>query len=617
MLKKEFKEVLKQTLFLIISIFFLIYPIHLISSIFSEHSFIFSEYFLMFYQLFIFFFSFFLGLSLFSSEIRNNGIEYLLTFPYSRAKLLFYKIFPRLSVLLILYFVYLLLRFMSTIDPFLFTPIAFSSLYFSVFFISVSLSVLKDNFVANSIATMFLILLFVFAVNFVGYVAISLYFKTDMGFKLALFTVDSSFIIKPFYIFILSTLLALPFLLSFFLAFKKFDVRSSKRYLKTFFKYFIPMFLVGMILSFFIVHSSLDGYPYFDYYLTKNNKVIKNTFIKTYVYDGKNETEIPLFDARYYSVYEDDTFVYSTVNKRVTDKREWGLFRLNKNTLKVEKIYAPDEGLALMRKVYGYKDKIAVVELPKNFYKRKTGERSIIFIDTKTLKVKKIKFPYRAFYFCGVSEFEGSRLWIGYSMRKGGTAVYAVNESGEYKKILWSEKKPVYVNNKLITYRDGHFGFGSVSEKGYEEIKKIKIDKEYHFPLFPGFFGGDLDRKQARFIYGKKMYSSNDIDFIKLDMETFEIKKLKFDNIKRGVIRKLSGEGTLFLRFKEEGPAEINGVFRFEGDNLVPIEMFEGENYKLWEDIGVLNNGIIVRKKKGIRVYSLPDLKEKKFKKLK
>ncbi|MEN8153500.1 MAG: hypothetical protein ABFR75_05705 [Acidobacteriota bacterium] len=613
MLKKEIKEVLKQTFFLIISMFFFIYFLYLI---FMKQDFSFSDTFLIFYQMWLLFFSFFFGISLFSSEIRNKGVEYLLTFPVSRAKLLFYKIFPRFAVLLIFYFVYLGFRFMSSTDPFLFSSISFNSIYFSIFFISVSLSVLRDNFVANSVATFFLIILYIFTVNFVGYVVLSLYFKTDVGFGLALFTIDESFIIKPVYIFVLSTLLALPFLFSFFLAFKKFDVRSSRNYLKRFFKFFIPMFLVAMILSFFIVNSGLDGYPYFDYYLTKNNKVIKNAYSNTYVYDGNSRQEIPRFSARYYSSYEDKTFIYSSMYKRVQGKREWGLFRLNKDTLKIDKIYAPEGDNALVRKVYGYRDKIAVMETADNFYRKREGKRSIIFIDTGTLKINRVKNPNGFFSFCGVIESEGKRLWISHVIRKGGVAVYTVNEDGTSNKILWSERRPLYVNNRLISYRDGHFVFGQVSEAGYKEIKKVKIDREYHIPIYPGFFGGDLKRKYTRFIYGKKMYDRSDMDFLKVDLETLEIKMLSFDYIKRGIIRKLSGEGTLFLRFKETGPAEINGVFRFEGDKLVPVKIFEGEIFKFWMDIGIFNKGIMVRRKKGITIYSLPEYKELTFKKL-
>ncbi len=176
---------------------------------------------------------------------------------------------------------------------------------------------------------------------------------------------------------------------------------------------------------------------------------------------------------------------------------------------------------------------------------------------------------------------------------------------------------PLFVNEKLITYRDGHFVFGTISENGYEEIKRIKIDKEYYFPLSPGFSGGDLGRKYTRFLYGKRRYDVADVDFIKLDMETFNIKILKFDHIKRGLIRKLSGGEILFIRFKEGGPAEINGVFRFKGDELLPVKVFEDESYEIWKDFDFLKNGIIVRKKKGISIYSLPDFKEQKFKKLK
>ena len=252
MLIKEIKDTLTHTGFMLGTFVLFLSGLYISFSI-SGNEFDISAYFQFFYQVFIFLFSFLMGISLFSSEIRNNGFEYLLTLPYTRSKLLLTKIFPRLIMLIILYLGYMVIFALSTTKPFLITPELFNSLYFSLFFISTSLSVLRGNFVANSLVTMMMFSVYIVAANLVAWMVAVKYYGVQVGFRLSVFTIDAIYPFNKGVVPVLAGLLSIPFIASLFYGFKQYDIRSSKRYLKRFITLFIPLFLIGIVLSYIVL----------------------------------------------------------------------------------------------------------------------------------------------------------------------------------------------------------------------------------------------------------------------------------------------------------------------------------------------------------------------------
>ena len=100
MLKKEITDVLKQTFYFLVAV--LILPgILIVTAMVRDVS-----YFQIFFPLFQFgllFWALFMGISLFSTERGQRGMEYLLSLPYSRLRLIGLKILPRATVVLALY----------------------------------------------------------------------------------------------------------------------------------------------------------------------------------------------------------------------------------------------------------------------------------------------------------------------------------------------------------------------------------------------------------------------------------------------------------------------------------------------------------------------------------
>ena len=111
-------------------------------------------------------FSMFLGLSPFAMDSKQKGMEYLLTLPYSRRRLLLIKLLPRLAAAVFFYLAFALLYGLIGNDAFGGGFTVFSLSYFALFFISFSLSVVHENFIVQSIWA---------GIAMCGYLALCLY----------------------------------------------------------------------------------------------------------------------------------------------------------------------------------------------------------------------------------------------------------------------------------------------------------------------------------------------------------------------------------------------------------------------------------------------------------
>ncbi|OGF66825.1 MAG: hypothetical protein A2Y62_10605 [Candidatus Fischerbacteria bacterium RBG_13_37_8] len=194
-------------------------------------------------------FSILIGLSAFGGDRRQRGIEYMLTLPYSRSRILLAKLLPRLAAI-ILYAVLLFIMYYAldviTISTY-HGVLAIIALGFLLFIVSFSLSAGFDNF----------LILFTFACVAFFFVAISLYFIIWAGFELkgAMDMQFNQFISA--YLFsssgsvylIIMMLMVIPFLGSFYLAFRKFDTKHSANFNKMQLKYFMLLYLVVGIVS--------------------------------------------------------------------------------------------------------------------------------------------------------------------------------------------------------------------------------------------------------------------------------------------------------------------------------------------------------------------------------
>jgi len=604
MLKKEINEIVKQTMFLIGVLFVyltIMYTIEVVTGGDSD----FFKYFQIFYQIYIFVFSFFLGLSLFSYEIRNGGFEYLLTLPVTRTKLLLIKILPRLVMLIILYLGYMVLLGLSTTKPFVIPPELFNSLYFSLFFISTAFSVMRGNFVANSLLTMFMFTLFILAGNLVVWFVETNHFGVE-SFKISLFVMEGNFPFHSYTIYILSTLLALPFVASLFYGFKKYDIRTSGRYIKRFVVMFIPLFIAGMIISWFILGGDIST-SYDNYYLTRERNVIKYNFVKSYILENGEEKEIPNIFPWGFNSYERGDSIYLLQSN--SDRKSGKIIRFYKKSQKIVDLYIPDTNRYLVYQLYGYKENLVFMEIEGERYSNNIN-KYLVFLNIRTKSVSKVKTGLKNLSLCGVIDSGTQRKWIGYYIKNGGLTVYTIEESGKYREILRSDIRPVYSNGVLVTYKKGHLELGTFSGSTYEFKKKIKVEKDILCTnsFFPN---GDLSFSKFKYLYGKKIVDNRITDFYMLDLDELTLVSFTTGNIKYGIIRPGPYGNTYFAEFDTADRNKLEKIYRFAGKDLIPLLDLKNSNETY---LRFLQNGVSVRDGKNIKFYTYPDLKEIKFK---
>jgi hypothetical protein len=240
MLKKEIHEVLKQGLYL--TAVSLLTPAVLMY--FMDLSYI--EIFFPSFQFGMFFWALMMGNFIFFLDRGQQGMEYLLSLPYSRYKLLGYKILPRLFALLAFYGIHALLYTQGGGDYAAIPIFFFTILYFAIWFIGIAFSTFSDNFVASSLATGLFLALYLGLLLLVFRVAAMLK-NSPLNIELAdLFDFRKTFI--PVTIF-----LVLPFLVAFLLSFKKYDLRPAKVHNLRFFKFYSPLLVLGFLIALMIL----------------------------------------------------------------------------------------------------------------------------------------------------------------------------------------------------------------------------------------------------------------------------------------------------------------------------------------------------------------------------
>ncbi|MDH5467852.1 MAG: ABC transporter permease, partial [Candidatus Aminicenantes bacterium] len=132
MLKKEISDVLRHNFFFIL--FILLLPAFLVVTRILPNQSYYSVFFPLF-QFGLLFWAFFMGTSLFSVERGQRGMEYLLSLPLSRYKLIGLKILPRFIAILIFYLIFLILYLGEGSNYAALSLVSFTTVYFSFYLI--------------------------------------------------------------------------------------------------------------------------------------------------------------------------------------------------------------------------------------------------------------------------------------------------------------------------------------------------------------------------------------------------------------------------------------------------------------------------------------------------
>ncbi len=226
-------------------------------------------------------FSLFLGLSPFAMDSKQKGMEYLLTLPYTRRRLLLIKFLPRLVAVTLAYLGFVLLYGLIGNDALAGGFTLFSLAYFALFFISYSLAVIHENFIVQSIWA---------GIALCGYLALCLYIVM-LGFSWK-FKMPPSWVGTGFWhdlAFDAPTLLAssavflimaAPFIVSLFLAFKKFDLKPARAFNRRQLRIFVPLLLLAFAASLGVTYLVQANSAYWEanFIILKGQRLLQTEF---------------------------------------------------------------------------------------------------------------------------------------------------------------------------------------------------------------------------------------------------------------------------------------------------------------------------------------------------
>jgi hypothetical protein len=615
MLKKECRDILIQ------SFFFAVAMIALPGIIFSARIIPKQPYVAIFMPTFqsgLFFWALFMGVSLFSSERGQKGMEYLLSLPYSRLQLLAIKVLPRWLSILFFFSVFLILYYQWGMNFAALDLFSFSFLYFVLFFISLCFSPLSDNFLVLSLVSLFAFVIFNEVFILILWLILraegAIYFSfSEMSFSFISLERSLEYWLSSFLIILTAIALLCPLGVAVILSFKKFDSRPSKIYGRRYFKILVPLLTLGILGGSLIVWMGIDRGTK-EYYLTQDQKLIESTYlyIKIFEKNRVSKFKVQLYP---YPFWDNPPFIYYDDGDALT--------RLNTSTATAEMIYEPPKLKAKeYRKFRGrfkYGKTIALFEPT-----RAPNDIRLVLIDEDSKNT--VRIPFRHVFFkdpsapeiSGTGIRDGKRYWL---VLFGWSALHPLRlwEDGRLEDIPFAEKNLewsllYYVNGTLIM-SNKDLGKTILKEKDatFVTVKKFSKDDKPGFWLWNRFLE---NRDDPRI---KEIYGTRNGCLIRMDLANQEIEEIAETKPFRDgfhIVRVYSFFPDDFYFSVENTRESTLKIFRLEGNRITLLKTFDGFVDKPGKNrFDIFRTGIVIQKGKDVQVYSLPDFQEIKYKK--
>lgn len=614
MLKKEAKEVSKQSFYFIIGVVFVTFLV-LIGSLLLNYSISCATLFFAVFQVGLLIFGMFAGISLFSSDTRDGGMEYLLTLPYSRLRLLMFKIIPRITVLILLFLLYLLLISISGgfANFYLVPPSVLFFFYIALFVMGVSFSLFRGSFTLSALITVVVFIAFMGIIHLVEPIARSLKTGIFYGGYSMLGAGTPGFMV-------LATVgLMIAFAAAFVYAFKTFDLTPSRKFIKRYLIVFVPITVIVMAVSLVWAYSDVYS-PKDRYYLTANDKMIEYNYYSARIYDGKDSTVTEIEPGEMFlgGLLAKDNYIYAV---SYADYKK-GILQLNTENNRSDILYRPKGNNIMHYWLYIYKDTIAFFE--------RFGEklyRKLVLLQKDTGAFKKIKVPTMAKVaqisptVFGAGEIAGKPFWLLYTGYYARWHVLRVWEDGTVEDLATTGMRPAYVNGMLITRDNNTVIFNKLNAMGLELIKKLPVEKDFVF--FRGI-GRNLDHMPAKEIYGGVRYPKEAYHWkkiMRLDLQTLEINEIKSLENSSGFFNYCHPDTWYYTDLDPDSRYSkfiVKKLYSIKEGNLdllkefEPLEVIRKNNY-----YRILDTGLVLKRDGSVYVYTLPGLKELNFEKLK
>ncbi len=227
MLRKELTESIKR--FLECSVIFVGIPIaFVLDRLIIKFGLEFKDLFIVLFYVTVFFYSAYSGITIMQAEKKDRALEYLLSMPISRSKIMLMKIFSRLIILIFCIFILTFLVDFKT-----FRMLAIWLIF--LFFISVSFSMVIDSIILGIIGISLIFQVFVLNSRILNFLVSKAYIESSLDYLALLGPVLSAL------------LLLIPFGISFWLTFKKMDVKPMKQQIQPYYYIAFPALVIILL----------------------------------------------------------------------------------------------------------------------------------------------------------------------------------------------------------------------------------------------------------------------------------------------------------------------------------------------------------------------------------
>jgi hypothetical protein len=506
----------------------------------------------------------------------------------------------------------------------------FSLAYFALFLISFSLSIIHENFIVQSIWA---------GSALCGYLALCLY-VVSLGFSWK-FSMPASWVGFGFWhdlSFDVNTLIAsvavflimaAPFIVSFFLAFKKFDLKPARNFNRRHLLIFLPLLLLAFAASLGVTYlvQAHSAYWKADYIILEGQRLLKTEFPgKLTLYDKGGLRKVDTRGRIYWErlLLEQGERLYLSGYDTRNGERIIGC--LNQADLSWRTLHRVPErslfanGFFAIR--FDGKDFVYVRRYPAEADRPGMDSKQVVRSDTLTLirvdpasgGSRTITFrdalfrKYSEPWIIGSEERNGKRFWLVASRWQN---VFRFWEDGSVEDLGVCKGFPAYAAPLLFTRNDHSLLVRRLLDAGSETIKEIAGN----FSTFNPYFSHPISKRVD------EIYTTRDNRIVGIDLSTLNVEDVGPD---RGHIWRVPLGVFYYVEF-ETWPARNTDkwkkLYRLQGGRMVFLRQFDfgADGYGL---VDVSSNGVVLHQKKivgnknktTVRFFAFPDLRELRFK---
>ncbi len=603
MLIKEIKTICKHAAILF-GVMLLVSAFLFIERIFVPTAPGYFDVFFVLFQVGLLFWAFFMGIATFSNENGQEGMDYLLSLPYSRYRLLTLKAVPRIVAVTLMFLLYLGLYHLGGIQVSLMGKTSLLAWYITIFILSFSLSTNSYNFLKLSIHLFVSLSLVAAGLYFLIIYTFRLRAGSDMGIQaMDLFLVDSGNRYLGF-VFISLSFLVLPFLVAFIAHFKRFDASYSRESRRRYCKILIPSLVVGVLLSFFTAYRGIKS-DYQSYYLTDDFDLIEVDEFEARLYDSGNVRKLTGFTRFGQPFLEDDRYIYEFNLYQNAGDFHSKLMRLDKKNFSVESLYESSPTGIIRYRGWGWKNDIVFLEWAKK------DKLNIVCVDRDNHRVRKLSVPWTAekkrqqpFLF-GADEIDGREFFLIQMVAKLERSVLRVWGDGAFEWLDIGSISPLYAGGMLLApSKGGPLRFWKLNETGAEMVKEVSVDLRF----YSYYWQSNLNHAGWKEVCG----------IMKQELYRVSLDTLAVDLISDSAAYARHAQPADGIYYAEmSAPYMVKSLNRYKnGKNEVLLEL-NLETIKVGNRLQIFKNGIVLERNGKPRVFAFPDLREITYKKLK